>query len=67
MHFALHATASSGLPVSFASATTSVCTVSGSNVSMLTPGTCVIHATQAGNTAYAAAPLVSLDITVKAN
>ena len=67
VYFALYATASSGLPVSFASTTTTVCTVSGSNVSMLTPGTCVIHATQAGNTAYAAAPLVSLDITVKAN
>jgi hypothetical protein len=34
---------------------------------MLTTGTCVIHATQAGNSTYSAAPLVSQSITVKAN
>jgi len=60
----LSATASSGLTVSFASATPAVCSVSGTTASLLTPGTCVIHATQAGNTFYLAAPLVSQDFTV---
>jgi hypothetical protein len=63
----LAATASSGLTIAFFSATTSVCTVSGTTATMLTTGTCVIHATQAGNSTYSAAPLVSQSITVKAN
>jgi hypothetical protein len=56
----LSATASSGLPVSFAAApsTSSVCTVSGTTATFLTTGTCTIAATQAGNSAYAAAPEV---------
>ena len=62
----LAATASSGLTVSFSSTTTSVCTVSGTTATMLTAGTCTIHATQAGNSVYSAAPLVSQSITVKA-
>jgi DNA-binding beta-propeller fold protein YncE len=46
------AKASSGLPVTFASATTSVCATSGGSgeeVAFLTTGTCTIKATQAGN------------------
>jgi hypothetical protein len=49
------ATASSGLAVSFSSATTSVCTVSGSTVSFVGGGTCTIEATQEGNAEYSAA------------
>ena len=49
------ATASSGLPVSFSSSTTAVCTVSGTSVTLLTPGTCTIQADQAGNASYNAA------------
>ena len=52
----LNATASSGLPVSYASTTPSICTVSGSTVTLLSLGDCGIWATQAGNTYYAAAP-----------
>ena len=63
----LSATASSGLAVSFTSATTSVCTVTGTTATMVTAGTCVIHATQTGNTTYSAAPLVSQSFAVKAN
>ncbi len=64
----LSATASSGLTVSFASATPAVCTVSGTTASLLTPGDCVIHATQAGNkTVYAVAALVSQSFIVHAN
>jgi len=63
----LGATASSGLAVSYTSVTTSVCTVAGSTATMVSAGACVIHATQAGNNVYSAAPLVSKDITVKAS
>lgn len=54
-HVALTATATSGLPVSFASTTTSVCTVSGSTVAMVAAGLCTIDAGQDGDTHYGAA------------
>jgi sugar lactone lactonase YvrE len=63
----LSATASSGLAVSFASATSSVCTVAGTTASLIATGTCVIHATQAGNSAYTPAPLVSQSFVVHIN
>ena len=56
---ALTASASSGLPVSFSSATTAVCTVSGSTVSFVAGGSCTITASQAGNSSYAPAASVS--------
>jgi hypothetical protein len=62
----LTATASSGLPVTYTSATTTVCTVSGSTASLLTVGTCVLHASQAGNSDYAAAPTLAQSFAVKA-
>jgi sugar lactone lactonase YvrE len=61
---ALAATASSGLAVSYASATPAVCGVSGSTVTLLTGGNCGIVATQAGNSQYAAAPPVGLNFAV---
>jgi hypothetical protein len=62
----LSATASSGLTVSFASATPAVCTVAAgaTTASLLTSGTCTIHATQAGNSTYSAAPTVNMSFTV---
>jgi ribosomal protein S11 len=51
----LSATASSGLTVTFSSTTTTICTVAGSTLSLLTPGTCIVHAAQAGNSVYASA------------
>jgi hypothetical protein len=51
----LTASASSGLPVSFSSATPAVCTVSGATATTLAPGSCTITATQGGSTTYAAA------------
>jgi hypothetical protein len=64
----LSATASSGLAVSFASQTTSVCTVSGamSNfaATFVKAGTCAIQASQAGNGTWAAATPVSRSFTV---
>ena len=55
---ALSATASSGLTVAFTSATAGVCTVSGTTVTLVAPGTCTINANQAGDGTYAAAPQV---------
>lgn len=54
----------SGLPVVFASSTTSVCTVSGSTVTMLSAGTCALTADQAGNVSFAAAPQVVLQVVI---
>ena len=65
--YTISATASSGLPVTFNSATTAVCTISGtSTVNFLTAGTCTINANQAGNGSYNAAAQVQQTITVKA-
>jgi hypothetical protein len=64
--FALSATASSGLPVSFSSNSPNVCTVSGSTVTVLALGTCSVTASQAGNSSYAAAPSVTQAFAVQA-
>jgi hypothetical protein len=54
--FTISATASSGLlPVTLASTTAAVCTLSGTTVTIVAAGTCTIQATQAGNSAYAPA------------
>ncbi len=50
--FAVSATASSGLPVSFSSASPSVCAVSGATVTLTAGGLCTVDASQVGNTAY---------------
>jgi hypothetical protein len=60
----LSATASSRLPVSFASTTTKVCTVSETTAKLLIAGTCTLQASQAGNVDYSAAPKVSHTFTV---
>jgi lysophospholipase L1-like esterase len=60
----LSASASSGLPVSFASTTAAVCTVSGAMASFIGSGLCNIQATQAGNDMYAAATAVTQGFTV---
>lgn len=63
---ALSATASSGLPVAFASTTASVCTVSGTTLTLVAPGACTVLASQSGNGTFAAAPTVSIALTVAA-
>lgn len=50
--FSVSATASSNLPVTFSSLTLSVCTVSGSTVTLIGRGECIIEASQAGNAVY---------------
>jgi hypothetical protein len=63
----LSATASSGLPVSFSSSTTGVCTItSGGTLTFVTTGTCTINADQVGNAAWLAAPTVTQSFPVNA-
>ena len=64
--FALSATSSSGLAVTFASGTPSVATVSGSTVTIVGAGSTDITASQAGNGNYAAATDVVQSFTVNA-
>lgn len=63
----LSATASSGLPVAFSSATPAVCTVtSGGQLAFASAGTCTVHADQPGDAAHLPAPQVSRTLTVDA-
>jgi hypothetical protein len=62
--FAVSATASSGLTVSFNSQTGTICTVSGTTVTLVSGGICTIQASQAGNTNWAPAASVSQSFTV---
>ncbi len=57
-------TASSGMPVTLASTTPAVCSVSGFEISLLVTGTCTIRATQPGDAVYAAATAVTRSFTV---
>ncbi len=60
----LEATASSSLPVSFSSATSPVCSVSGSTANLIAMGTCTIQASQTGDTVFYAVPAVSQSFAV---
>ena len=61
------ASSTSGLPVSFTSATAGVCTITpGGMLTFVTAGTCTINANQAGNSSYLPAPQVSRSFTVNA-
>lgn len=64
--YAVRATSTSGLPVSFASATPSVCGVAGNTVTFSAAGTCTVRASQAGNATYNPAPDVTQSVTVSA-
>lgn len=57
--FALSASTSSALPVTFASDTPDVCTISGANLTTLRQGGCTIVASQAGDDNYLEASPVS--------
>jgi subtilisin family serine protease len=64
--FPVSATATSGLPVTITSQTPSVCTISPSQVvTLVSVGTCTLHASQAGNALFPAAQ-ADLSITVSA-
>jgi hypothetical protein len=60
----LSASASSGLAVTLSSDTSSVCTVTGTTATLVSPGVCSVRAVQAGNTAFLAAPAVVRSFTV---
>jgi hypothetical protein len=64
--YVVSATATSGLPVVFsvAPASTAVCSVSGSTVSFIGPGTCTVYANQPGDLTWQAAPQVQQSFTV---
>ncbi len=53
--FTVTATASSGLPVAFATMTPAVCSLNAATVTALAAGTCTVRATQTGNASYTAA------------
>src|SRR5262249_30867927 len=58
------ATATSSLPVSFNSQTTSFCTVSGATVTLVAVGTCTVKASEADNANWPAATPVSQSFQV---
>ena len=62
--FALDATASSGLAVSYASSNTAVATISGNTVTVVGAGSATITASQAGSANYDAATDASQTLTV---
>jgi len=62
--FAVAPTATSGVIPVISSSTTSVCTTSGMNVTMVTSGSCTIVASEAGNTNYNAASNVTQSFTI---
>jgi hypothetical protein len=57
----------SGNPVTFASATSGVCTVSGATVSFVGAGMCTLDANQAGNSDYTPAPTATQSFAVAAS
>jgi hypothetical protein len=62
--YTAEATASSHLPVSYSSATPSVCTVSSATVTLTAAGTCKIQASQPGNESWFAAPAQAQEFNV---
>ncbi|MBT1698783.1 T9SS type A sorting domain-containing protein [Fulvivirgaceae bacterium PWU4] len=63
--YALTATASSGLPVSYSSSNSSVATVSGNTMTIVGQGSTMITASQAGDKDFAAADPVQQTLVVK--
>ncbi len=61
---ALTATATSGLPITFATSTSAVCTVSGNLLTIAAGGVCSVQASQFGNANFAAAPAVTQSFNV---
>lgn len=64
--YQLAGAATSALAVTFTSTNTGVCTVSGTTVTMVAAGACVIKASQDGDATFNAAPQVQQEFTVYA-
>jgi exo-beta-1,3-glucanase (GH17 family) len=62
--FSLSASATSGLPVGFTASTTSVCTVLGTVLTLVGPGSCSVTAIQPGGRAYQPAPSITQTFVV---
>ena len=62
--FTASVSANSGLTVTLTPSDTSICTVSGSTVSIVSVGTCSLTASQAGNGSYEAAASVTRTFTI---
>lgn len=62
--FTLNASTTSGLPVSFSSTTPTICTVNSNTVTPVKTGICSLLASQAGNTVYNPAPIVTLTFQI---
>jgi len=65
--FTVSATSNSGLPVTLTTVTPTICSIAGmspATVTVIQAGSCTIHATQAGNTYYAAANMVAQNLTI---
>ncbi|MYN40409.1 hypothetical protein GTP55_13600 [Duganella sp. FT109W] len=60
----LRAIATSGLTVRFGVTTYSTCSVSGTTLTFVSPGTCSVYAAQPGNANWAAAPQVTQNFTI---
>ncbi len=60
----LTATATSGLPVTYATTSADICTVDGATVTLLAAGACALVARQDGDRRFAAAPDVAATLTV---
>jgi len=60
----LVATATSGLTVEFTTDTTSVCTISGTTLTGVAAGQCVVHANQAGNADWQPADQVNRTVAI---
>ena len=63
--FAIHGSTTSNLPLSFASQSPSVCSVSGNLVTVLGPGLCKVQASQDGNNQYNPAAPVTVEFVVR--
>ena len=64
--FPLTATASSGLPVTYAAQPPAVCSMDGNLVQLIGPGTCSVTTSASGNSAYLAAAPVTQSFTISA-
>lgn len=64
--FSVSVSTDSGLTISLSSDDTSVCTVSGTTVTIVSVGTCELEATQSGNGTYLAATAVTRSFSVTA-
>lgn len=60
----LVATSTSALTVAFTSATTGVCTISGTDLTLVAEGTCTVNANQIGNVNYEAANQAQQSISI---